>query len=379
MVFLDNASTTKMHKQYGDLLLKYNEDLYYNPGGLYKCGTDIAYLISSCRKDIISSIGGKINDNFIFTSGATESNNIAINFAKRYKKGKILISIGEHPSIYNTAVELKNLGYDVDFVNLTREGFVDEVDFKNKMTKDVCFVSIMHASNETGAINPIQKLVKYAKNINKNVIFHCDGVQAFGKVAVNVASLGVDMYTISGHKIHGCKGVGGLYAKGGIHLRPIVFGGGQENGLRSGTENVAGIVVLTKAIVDACKSLNSNYEYITMLKNTLLDELSKIEYKPVVVSNENCSPYIVSLLCKNLRGETLLHKLDDEGFMVGNGSACSSKKRGNRILSAMGFSDAEIEGSLRISFSTYNTKQEIIDFVKAFDKIVKEYKEGTGR
>lgn len=379
MVFLDNASTTKMHKQFGELLLKYNEELYYNAGGIYKAGTDIATIISTSRKSIISSIGGKINDNFIFTSGATESNNMAINFAKRFKKGKILVSIGEHPSIYNTAIELKNLGYYVEFVNLTKEGFVDEVDFKNKMSKDVCFISIMHASNETGAVNPIQKLVKYAKNINKNVIFHCDGVQALGKVPVNVTSLGVDMYTISGHKIHGCKGVGGLYVKGGVNLRPIVFGGGQEGGLRSGTENVAGIVVLSSAVKYACDNVKNNYEYITILKNTLLEELAKIEYKPIIVSNENCSPYIVSLLCKNLRGETLLHKLDDEGFMVGNGSACSSKKKGNRILSAMGFSDAEIEGSLRISFSSYNTKQEVIDFVKAFDKVIKEYKEGTGR
>lgn len=379
MVFLDNASTTKMREQFGELLYKYNENEYYNAGALYKCGTKVANDISLARKTILSCLGGKLGDNFVFTSGATEANNLAINVAKRFKKGKILISVGEHPAVYNCAVELKNQGFDVEFVGLNKTGGVDEDDFLKKMTKDVCFVSVMHISNETGAINNIQKLVKIAKNVNKNVIFHSDGVQAFGKIDVNVSALGVDLYTITAHKIHGAKGVGGLYVKQGINLRPQTFGGGQENGLRSGTENVAGIVVFASAVKYAKDNLKSNYDYITNLKKVLLAELDKIDFKPIIVSDENCSPYIVSILCKNLRGETILHKLDDEGFMVGNGSACSTKKRGNRILSSAGFSENEIEGALRISFSEYNTTDEIVEFVKTFDMVIKEYKEGTGR
>lgn len=379
MVFLDNASTTKMHHSLSELLLKYNETEYYNPGALYKNGTNIANDISKARKEILSCLGGKIGDNFVFTSGATEANNIALNVAKRFKKGKILISVGEHPSIYNTALELKNLGYDVDFILLNQTGGVDEDDFKKKLSKDVCFVSIMHVSNETGAINNIQKLVKYAKNVNKNIIFHCDGVQAYGKLDVNVTTLGVDMYTITAHKIHGPKGIGGLFVKSGINIRPQVFGGGQENGLRSGTENVSGIMAFAEAVKLAKQNQTINYDYITKLRDTLLSELDKIDYKPVIVSDEKCSPYVVSLLCKNLRGETLLHKLDDEGFMIGNGSACSTKKRGNRVLSESGFVDNEIEGALRISFSENNTIDEVVEFVQAFDKVIKEYKEGTGR
>lgn len=379
MVFLDNASTTKMHHSLSELLLKYNEVEYFNAGALYKSGTKIANDIAFARKQIISCLGGKMGDNFVFTSGATEANNLALAVAKRFKKGKILLSIGEHSSMYNTALELKNQGFDVDFVTLNSTGNIDENDFRNKMSNDVCFVSIMHVSNETGAINNIQKLVKYAKNVNKNVIFHCDGVQAYGKLDVNVTSLGVDMYTITAHKIHGPKGIGGLYVKSGLYLRPQVFGGGQENGLRSGTENVAGIIAFAEAVKLAKDNQKSNYDYITNLKNILLDELNKLQYKPILVSDEKCSPYVVSLLCKNLRGETLLHKLDDEGFMVGNGSACSTKKRGNRVLGESGYAENEIEGALRISFSEYNTTKEIIDFVHAFDKVVKEYKEGTGR
>lgn len=379
MVFLDNASTTKMHHSLSELLLKYNEVEYFNAGALYKSSTKIANDISIARKKIISCLGGRLGDNFVFTSGATEANNLALAVAKRFRKGKILLSSGEHPSMYNTALELKNQGFDVDFVALNNTGNIDENDFRNKMSNDVCFVSIMHVSNETGAINNIQKLVKFAKNINKNVIFHCDGVQAYGKLDVNVTSLGVDMYTITAHKIHGPKGIGGLYVKSGLNLRPQVFGGGQENGLRSGTENVAGIIAFAEAVKLAKDNQKNNYEYITNLKNVLLDELNKLQYKPILVSDERCSPYVVSLLCKNLRGETLLHKLDDEGFMVGNGSACSTKKRGNRVLGESGYAENEIEGALRISFSECNTTKEIIDFVHAFDKVVKEYKEGTGR
>lgn len=379
MVFLDNASTTKMRHEYAELLLKYNEIDFYNAGALYKSGNKIFNDINNARKEILSCIGGKLGDNFVFTSGATESNNLAINFAKRYKKGKMIFATGEHPSVYNCVQELVSLGYEIEFVGLNEYGQVDEDKFEKAMTKDVCFVSIMHVSNETGAINDIKKLVKIAKNVNKNVVFHCDGVQAFGKIDVNVSSLGVDMYTISGHKIHGCKGIGGLYVKNSINLRPVVLGGGQEGGLRSGTENVPAIMVFAEAIKDAKNNIKSSYEYITNLKNVLLAELDKIDYKPIIVSNQFCVPHVVSILCKNLRGETLLHMLDDEGFMVGNGSACSSKKRGNRVLSEMGYSDAQIEGALRISFSEDNTGEQVVQFVKAFDKVVKKYKEGTGR
>lgn len=379
MVFLDNASTTKMHSSLTELLLKYNEVEYFNAGALYKNGTKIANDITMARKQILTCLGAKLGDNFVFTSGATEANNMALSFAKRYKKGKILISVGEHPSMHNTALELKNQGYDIDFLALDNTGKIDENDFKNKLSKDVCFVSIMHVSNETGAINNIQKMVKYAKNINKNIVFHCDGVQAYGKLDVNVSALGVDMYTITSHKIHGPKGIGGLFVKAGINLRPQIFGGGQEFGLRSGTENVPGIMAFAEAVRLAKQNQKNNYEYITNLKNILLTELNKIEYKPIIVSNEDCSPYVVSMLCKNLRGETLLHKLDDEGFMVGNGSACSTRKRGNRVLSESGYKDAEIEGALRISFSEYNTVDEVRNFVCTFDKVIKEYKEGTGR
>lgn len=379
MVFFDNASTTKLYPEINEMLFHYNNVEYYNAGGLYKCATEIANKISIARQNIISLLGGKTGDNFVFTSGATEANNMVINFAKKFKKGKFLFSIGEHPSVYNAALEMKNQGYNVEFVNLDKKGIIDLKDYESKLTNDVVFISIMHVSNETGAINPIKKLCEMAKKVNKNLIFHCDGVQAVGKISVNLSQLNVDLYTLSAHKFHGPKGVGGLYVKNGVSIKPLLFGGGQENGFRSGTENVGGILAFDRALQKSIINLKESYEKITILKKTLIDNFQNFEYRPTVVSTEEASPYIVSFVCKNLRGETLLHKLDDEGFMVGNGSACSSKKKGNRVLSSMGYSEAEIEGALRVSFSCDNTIEEVDCFAKTLNKVIIEYKKGTGR
>lgn len=379
MVFLDNASTTRMYEEINNLLFKYNNIEFYNPGGLYRSGSNIANDILNSRNNIIKMLGGKLGDNFVFTSGATEANNMVLNFAKKFKKGKILISNGEHPSVYNGAVELKNQGYDIEFLDLDKSGKVDVCDYQNKLTPDVVFVSVMHVSNETGAINPIAKMVKMAKNINKNIIFHADGVQAIGKTLVNVSNLNVDLYTISGHKIHAPKGIGGLFVKSGIALKPLLFGGGQEGNIRSGTENVGGIFALECALSKTLAGFKDNYDRITKLKRLLIEGFDKFNSRPIIVSDDDCTPYIISILFKNLRGETLLHKLDDEGFMVGNGSACSTKKKGNRVLSNMGYSDDEIEGALRISFSYDNSEEEILEFLRVFNKVIDDYKKGTGR
>lgn len=379
MVFFDNASTTKVYPEVNEMLLYYNNIEYYNAGGLYKSATEISNKISFARHNILKMLGGKIGDNFVFTSGATEANNMVINFAKKFKKGKFLFSVGEHPSVYNTALEMRNQGFNVDFVKLDSSGKVDILDYESKLTSDVVFVSIMHVSNETGAINPIKKLCEIAKKVNNNIIFHSDGVQAVGKISVNLSQLGVDLYTISAHKIHGPKGVGGLYIKSGISIKPFIFGGGQENGLRSGTENVGGILAFDRALQISISHLDESYDKITLLKKQLLSNFENFDYKPKIVSSEDSSPYVVSFLYQNLRGETLLHKLDDCGFMVGNGSACSSKRKGNRILENMGYSDSEIEGALRVSFSFDNTIEEVDNFTRALNAVIIDYKKGTGR
>ena len=371
VMFFDNASTTKIDEDILDNFKNINNEYFYNPGGLYSSSRNSKKFIEDCRKSILEKLNG--DGNLIFTGSASEANNLALFGCLKKNMCKVLVSMGEHPSVYNTALEIKNRGFDVEFVNLRQDGSVDLVDFENKMTSDVGLISIMHVSNETGAINDISGLVEIAKSINPKVIFHCDGVQAVGKIEVDIDDLGVDMYTMSAHKIHGMKGVGALYFKKGISLKPIVFGGGQEQGLRSGTENLLGIYSLSKAIDNSVKVLEENFGNAKELKDIFVASISNsgLDYK--INSGDNCSPYIVSVGFAGCRAETLLNMLSDKGVCVGNGSACSAKKMGNRILENMKVSKDYIEGNLRISFSKYNTKAEVNILSNILIEIVKEY------
>lgn len=376
-VFFDNASTTKIMPEIAEELVCFNNDYYFNPSALYyqfhRMGEQNKPTLENMRQSILKCLGGD-NGKLIFTGSATEASNLAIFGSVKKNTRKILVSMGEHPSVYNSALELKNRGFDVEFVNLDKTGKVDIDDFEKKMTEDVDFVSIMHVSNETGAINEIARLVSIVKDVNPKAIFHCDGVQAFGKINVNVDDLGVDMYTISAHKIYGSKGVGALYVKNKVSLKPIIFGGGQESGLRSGTENLIGIYTLYRASQIVTKNLDENYNRILNLKNLFLQKLTKTNLKYALHSFEDNSPYIVSVSFEKCRAETLLNMLGDyDNIYVGNGSACSSKKMGNRVLESMGVSKSDIEGNLRISFGLYNTPEEVEYLVQKLSERVNMY------
>ncbi len=366
MIFLDNASTTKIYNEALEEYVNFSRENYFNASSLYKNGVQVSVKVNNARKTIIKLLGGSVFDNLIFTSGATEANNFAINGCVRKNMGKLLFSIGEHPSVYNVALNLLNMGYDVEFVNLTKDGTVDEKDFINKLT-GASFVSIMHINNETGAINNIKKLVQIAKAKNPKIIFHCDGVQAFGKIKVNVSALGVDLYTISAHKIHGPKGVGALYVKKGINLKPILFGGGQEFNLRSGTENTCGIISFCKACELANKNVESNLEYVSTLKEEFVKNITN-NFNVVINSSLESLPYIISFAVPKVKAETILHMAENEGVLISNGSACSSKHTDNRILKAMGVENNIIESSVRVSFS-FDTKLE--EVIKACEIIKK--------
>lgn len=370
-MFFDNASTTKIDKELLEDIVELNEKFFYNPGGLYSKGREVKNYIEDCRNKILSCLGG--DGKFVFTGSATEANNLAIMGVLKKNVRKLLFSMGEHPSVYNTALELKNKGYDVEFVNLNKFGVVDIDDFKEKMTKDVDFVSIMHVSNETGAINDISNLVSVAKSINKNVIFHSDGVQAYGKIDVDLYDLDVDLYTISAHKIYGCKGIGGLFVKKGISLKPLILGGGQEGGLRSGTENVLAIDIFAKAVVNAKRDLIKNVNHIKFLKNKFLEGIDNFNIKYSLHSFEDNAPNIISISFDGCKAETILNMLNDNMVYVGNGSACSSKSIENRVLESMGVSRSEVEGNLRISFSKDNTPQEIDKLLICLNECVEKY------
>lgn len=348
MIYFDNASTTKPCEKSVRYLNEYLTDKFFNASSIYKQGIENKNQINNCKKIITKTLGVEFKDNVIFTGSATEANNLAINGSIKKNFKKLIFSEGEHPSVYNTALDLKNKGYNVEFIKLTKDGEVDVEDFKNKLSSDTNFISIMHVNNETGAINNLDKLIEIKNKICPNAIFHSDGVQAFGKIKFTLNS-DIDFYTISAHKIHGPKGVGALYVKNKNKLNPIIFGGGQEYNLRSGTENVAGIMGFKGAIEDI--SYNTS---VSEIKKFIIDNLNK----KFTVNGLNTSPYILSLSYKGINGETLVHMLESEDILISRGSACSGSKVGNRILTAMGLDKESVVGSIRLSFSRYNTIDE---------------------
>ena len=263
---------------------------------------------------------------------------------------------------------LKQNGYDVVFCDVDETGRVIPEKFAEVMTKDTDLVSIMHVNNETGCVNDIKELCETAKRINPNVIFHSDGVQAVGKIKVNIGDLGVDLYSISGHKIHSVKGAAGLYVKDGINLKPIVYGGGQEFGIRSATENVGGILSLAYAVKLAVKMQAEKEKDVVELRNETKEKLEELGF--LTINSIEQSSYILCAVMPNVRGEVMLHSLEKYQIYIGTGSACSSKKAHKKLPEILCLTPEFENGIIRISFSRYSTKNDIEYFINA---IIKEY------
>lgn len=370
-IFLDNASTTKVNE---NAILEFNSELqnFYNASASYSCALDNKHKIEEAKRVITNNLGIKYNDNFIFTASATESNNLAIFGSIKKTDAQIVFSEGEHLCIYNCALELKARGYNVVFIPLNKEGTLDLDIFKEVLKKPVAFMSCIHVSNETGAENNILEISKMLKDCYPNAIFHSDGVQAFGNIKVNLSELkNVDLYTISAHKIGGMKGVAGLFVRNKAKLKPIIFGGGQEFNLRGGTENLPVICSFAVATKEKFASLEKDFQYVKKL-NEKAREILKEEKRIVFNSPDGASPYILSVSFVGVKGETLVRMCDDDGLLLGTGSACSSKKIAqNRILKSMGKTKEENEGAIRLSFSKNNTEEEI---EKACEILLKNYR-----
>ena len=373
--YLDNAATTKMFEEEFDLMKKINEEFFFNPSAAYTKSAMAKKQLESARSTISKLLKG-FDGKLIFTGSATESNNTVFEGVHIRNGQTVLVSQGEHPAVFEAAKKLALKGVNVKFIPLDKSGNVDFAEFEKLMTRDVAFVSIMHVSNETGAVNDIKKLCAFAKSVNKNVLFHSDGVQAFGKISVNLHDLGVDFYSISAHKIYGPRGIAGLWIKSGVICDPLLIGGGQEDGMRSSTENLIGAVAFAWAAQKVCSDLENNYKIVSKLKDDLMSSLksSTIGEYFKVISSDDSMPYIVSVSFSRIKGEVLMRALESEGVLVSTGSACSSKKQGNRILDAMGISKEDVVGSLRISFSpyeNYDLNAIINAFVKTVDRFEK--------
>ena len=363
MIYLDNAATTPLCKKASDVLSYYSTDCFFNPSAIYGKAQHIHNDIEEAKQVICNALGTTFSNNLIFTGSASEANNLAILGSYRKNFGKMLFSMGEHPSVYNVACELKNRGANVEFVNLQPNGQIDYSDLETKLSNDVSFISIMHCSNETGAINDLHKVSELKNKYCPNAIFHSDGVQAFGKFKINVNYFGVDLYTISSHKAFGPKGVGALYVKNKNILTPIIFGGGQEFNLRSGTENTASIMAFKSAVEDF-GNLKQNFDHVKNCCQEFLNQISNAKINSVINNN----PYVLSLSFNGVNGETLVHMLEQKNILISRGSACSSKKSGNRILENMGLGKEEVLGSVRISFC----KNTLIDDAKYAGKCLND-------
>ncbi|MBQ7453232.1 MAG: cysteine desulfurase [Clostridia bacterium] len=371
MINLDYASTTKPSKEViNQIAIALDED-YLNIGAKYKQAKAIEKKISIIRQGFLSFLGAS-NGEIIFCPSATAANNLAFSVINPKSKGKILVGAGEHSSVYETAKHLSNMGATVEFIPLGANGKIDLNAFENKLDSGVSFVSVMLVSNETGAINNLKQISKIVHSINPKAIVHTDAVQAFGKIDFSVDDIGVDMLTISAHKISGPKGIGALYSKNIDALRPIIYGGGQEYNLVSGTENFAYISGFYTAAKLKVNSLASDYLKVMNYRKHFLDSLdnANVEYE-INGELDNSSPYILNISFKGVRGEVLLHALAEYDILVANGSACSSKKRGNRTLESMGKNKEQIDGAVRISFCA-NEEYNFAYIAGIFKKIIDE-------
>ena len=356
MIYLDNAATTKPSKTALERAAAFANEQFYNPSALYREGYAVQGELKKARSALLSKIADESSFELVFTSCGSEADNQAIfSYAKR---GNAVTTEGEHSAVSAPFAELKLRGVETRIAPLNKDGSVNVEKLLSLVDDKTSFVSVMHVSNELGSINDINAIAKKVKAKNPRVIFHSDGVQAYGKIPVRLAKE-IDLYSLSAHKIGGLKGVGALIKRKSLVLPPYIYGGGQESGRRSGTENVFGIKQFEYAAEEKFKTLREDLSRLTEYREKLWESLDKTLFTRL--SPENGTPYILTVSAKGLRGEVLLHMLNDKNLIVGTGSACSSnaKHRYNKIVLACGYDEKTADGVIRISFSPETTEEEI--------------------
>ena len=371
MIYLDNAASTAIHEEVIQEMLPFFNQFYGNPSSIHKLGRITHKAVQTARKQIANLINAKPEEIF-FTSGGTESNNTALFGINKKKGNHIITSSIEHDAILEPCKKLEHDGFKITYLPVNDKGLIDPLDLQNIISNDTCLVSIMYANNEVGTIQPIDKLSNICKTAH--IPFHTDAIQAVGKIQIDVQKINVDMLSISSHKINGPKGVGALYIKSGVNMMPFVYGGGQENGFRSGTENVANIVGFGKACDIVFSNLDKNLLSVKNLRNLLVSKI--LNEIPEVVLNghtEKRLPNNAHLTFMGVNGEDLIIKLDENEIAASTGSACSVKtQKASHVLQAMGFSHEQISGSLRLTLGISNNEHEINETVHILKKVVSE-------
>ena len=378
--YFDNSATTRVLDSVKDIVVKTMTEDYGNPAAKHRKGMEAEQYIREARKIIADSM--KVQEKeILFTSGGSESNNMALigTAWANQRTGKHIISTAiEHPSVYNPLGVLEELGFEVTILPVDHDGHISLKELEEAIRPDTILVSTMYVNNEVGAVEPVEEISRVIKAKNPSALYHVDAIQAYGKYVIRP---GIDLLSVSSHKIHGPKGVGFLYIRSGVKIKPLIYGGGQQAGMRSGTENVPGVAGFGAAVKEMYTDHAEKIQKLIGLKDYMTDRLGEIEGTVInSKKGEASAPQIVSVSFEGVRSEVLLHALEDKGIYVSSGSACSSNHPGiSGTLKGIGVAQKLLDSTIRISFGIFNTKEEVdytIDVLKKLVPVLRRYQRG---
>lgn len=381
--YFDNSATTRVLDSVMDMVVKTMTVDYANPAAKHRKGMEAEQYIRQARAEIAKTL--RVADKeILFTSGGSESNNMALigTALANQRAGKHLISTAiEHPSVYNPLEYLESLGFEITFLPVDHDGHISLEELEAAIRPDTILVSVMYVNNEVGAVEPVEEISRIVKKKNPKTLFHVDAIQAYGKYVIRPKKQGIDLLSVSGHKIHGPKGVGFLYIGSGVKIKPLIYGGGQQSNLRSGTENVPGVAGLGVAAKEMYTNHEEKVRHLIELKDYMTDRMGEIE-GTVVNSKKgtDSAPQIVSVSFEGVRSEVLLHALENKGIYVSSGSACSAHHPGvSGTLKGIGVAREYLDSTLRFSFGLFNTKEEIdycMEVLKELLPVLRRYRRG---
>lgn len=381
--YFDNSATTRVLDSVKDIVVKTMTEDYGNPAAKHRKGMEAEQYIREARKIIADSM--KVQEKeILFTSGGSESNNMALigTAWANQRAGKHIISTAiEHPSVYNPLGVLEELGFEVTILPVDHDGHISLKELEEAIRPDTILVSTMYVNNEVGAVEPVEEISRVIKAKNPSALYHVDAIQAYGKYVIRPKKQGIDLLSVSSHKIHGPKGVGFLYIRSGVKIKPLIYGGGQQAGMRSGTENVPGVAGFGAAVKEMYTDHAEKIQKLIGLKDYMTDRLGEIEGTVInSKKGEASAPQIVSVSFEGVRSEVLLHALEDKGIYVSSGSACSSNHPGiSGTLKGIGVAQKLLDSTIRISFGIFNTKEEVdytIDVLKKLVPVLRRYQRG---
>ncbi len=375
-VYLDNAASTRVSKPVIELMNKAMDEDYANPSAKHLKGMEAEKYLKEAAAKIAKTM--KVSEKeLVFTSGGTESNNMALIGAAmaRQRYGKHIISTAiEHSAVHQVLVHLADLGFEYSILKVDEKGQISLEELKSLLRADTILVSVMYVNNEIGAVQDIKAIADIVHGYNKDIYMHTDAIQAYGKFKIFPKKEGIDLLSVSAHKLHGPKGSGFLYIDERVNIKPIIYGGGQQRGLRSGTLNIPGIAGLGEAAKEAYEDFDKEVEYIYSLRDYLIDEITKLNDEGIKLNSEKgvkFAPHVLSISISGVRAEVLLHSMEERGIYIASGSACSSNHPGlSGTLKGIGLKEEFLSSTVRVSFSKYNNKEELDFFLANLKELI---------